>query len=635
MKFNCKHNKKFMMKKSLLLLTLLAVFFFTFQGCKKDNSEPDNNNQMTDMVIPDGFTFETTYDVEVSITMPDAINFDNLRSRFNVYTALPEEGGKLITSGSFDANGKYTGIMRIPTMLQEITVSTMAGIVTVPVQNSSFKEGGVIIDFGDDYAYYPPDSIKSTQKNTRTDVSSITYLKPDYTNTNIIGNGDFEINDFGSVYEWSNPHPVDSRWYFTTASETMLRTEYDGNYVLSTPESTYWDDYVGGASQMIEASPGDVITLSADIKSIGGTSSLYSWLYLIPVNANGNTLAYYALEYYSPSNNWTTKTITATMPAGTAKVNVLLWANDYKRNRAIYFDNVVVTGPVTDSDNDGVDDDLDDYPNDASRAFDVYYPNEDDWGSFAFEDLWPGTGDYDFNDLVVDYQFKSVLNSDNGLVEFYTDYSVRAVGASLVNGFALQLPGDPTNVSSVTGTNIAESYLNINANGTEQNQSSTVIFLFDNSFNMIGSSGSAFINTKEDVPYVIPETNQLHVTFTNPVVNAGHAPYNPFIVVDEERGVEVHLAGYVPTDLADQTKFGTWADDTDPATGKYYQSINNLPWAIDVPVSFDYPVEQVQIIDAYNYFKTWGESGGTSYTDWYENKSGYRNAANIYTPTEE
>lgn len=623
------------MKKKSLLLFALVAFIFAFQGCKKDDSEPDTNNQMEDLIIPNGFTFETTQDVEISITMPEAINFDDLRSRFNVYTALPEEGGKLITSGSFDASGKYTGIMRIPTMLEEITVSTIAGIITIPVQNSSFKEGGVIIDFGDDYGYYPPDSVDPSQKSSRLIANNINYVKSNSSGPNIIGNGDFELNDFGTINYWSDPHPVDSRWYFTTFRETMLRTEDNGNFVLSTPNTTSWNNFVGGASQMIEASPGDVITLSADIRSTGNSTRMYSWIYLIPVNANGNALAYYTNVYYYPSNSWTNKSLTATMPAGTAKVNVLLWANDYYSNSAIYFDNVVVTGPVTDSDNDGVDDDLDDYPNDATRAFDVYYPNEDDWGTFAFEDLWPGTGDYDFNDLVVDYQFKSVLNSDNGLVELFTDYSVRAVGASLVNGFALQLPGDPTNVSSVTGTNIAENYLNISANGTEQNQSSTVIFLFDNSFNMIGSSGSAFINTKEDVPYVNPDTNQLHVVFTNPAINAGHAPYNPFIVVDKDRGVEVHLAGYEPTDLADQTIFGTWADDTDPATGKYYQSINNLPWAIDVPVSFDYPVEQVQIIDAYNYFKTWGESGGTSYTDWYEDNSGYRNSANIYTPTED
>jgi LruC domain-containing protein len=325
------------------------------------------------------------------------------------------------------------------------------------------------------------------------------------------------------------------------------------------------------------------------------------------------------------------------MPSGTATCQVLVWTNDYTANAAVYVDNVVVTGPVTDADNDGVDDDLDDYPNDPDRAFNVYYPNKTDWGTLAFEDLWPGEGDYDFNDLVLDYHFKSVLNSSNQLVEFFMDYSTRAVGASLINGFALMLGGDPANINSVTGSQMTENYISLNSNGTEQNQSKTVVFLFDNAFNTIGSSGSQFVNTKEDVPYVDPDTSQLVVTYTDPVSTdiTGTAPYNPFIVVDKTRGKEVHLAGNVPTDLVDTGLFGTWADDSDPATGKYYQTANNLPWALDLPVSFDYPVEQVEILNAYNHFREWAESGGSVYDDWYEDNSGYRNDENIYTPPED
>ena len=501
------------------------------------------------------------------------------------------------------------------------------------MKTQHIKNGGVIIDFGDNYCYSPPDTIEPSKKSAKAsnfELAGRQYLS----NPNIIGNGDFETNDFGSIYYWTNNNNLDSRWYITTYREEMEWTELNGNHVISTPYSTFFNHYVGGISQMIDASQGDVITLSADIASEGNNNRLYSWLYIIPVNANNQALAYYSLEYFKPDNDWTRKTIVATMPHGTEKVNVLLWANDYSKNTAIYFDNVVVTGPVTDSDGDGVDDDLDNYPNDATRAFNVYYPNNEDWGTFAFEDLWPGTGDYDFNDLVIDYQFMSVLNSNNGLVELFTDYSVRAVGASLENGFAIEIPGEPSSVSSITGTNISEDFLNLNTNGTEANQTNSVIVFFDNAYNMIGSSGSSFINTKEDVAYVEPDTNQLHVVFSNAVINAGHAPYNPFIIVNKERSIEVHLAGYEPTDLADQSLFGTWADDSNPASGKYYQTINNLPWAIDIPKSFEYPIEQVQIIDAYNYFRIWGESGGINYTDWYENKSGYRNNSNIYSPLE-
>ena len=326
------------------------------------------------------------------------------------------------------------------------------------------------------------------------------------------------------------------------------------------------------------------------------------------------------------------------MPSGTDRVKILVWTNDYTAEAAVYIDNIVVTGPVTDSDGDGVDDDLDDYPNDPERAFDVYYPNETDWGTLVYEDLWPGTGDYDFNDMVLDYHFKSVLNSQNGLVEFFTDYSVRAVGASLHNAFGFSLGGDPANVASVTGSSILHGDLSMNANGTEQGQTETVIFMFDDAFDMIGSSGSTFINTQPGIAYVEPDTGTVHVIYQTPVSvsTTGTAPYNPFLVADlpKGRGTEIHLPGNLPTLLADQSLFGQWADDSDPATGKYYQTDGNLPWALDLPESFDYPVEQVEIIDAYNHFVEWAETAGTTFSDWYQDNAGYRNDANIYSPTE-
>jgi len=56
-----------------------------------------------------------------------------------------------------------------------------------------------------------------------------------------------------------------------------------------------------------------------------------------------------------------------------------------------------------------------------------------------------------------------------------------------------------------------------------------------------------------------------------------------------------------------------------------------LPWAINIPESFSYPFEKVPISDAYNYFGAWAQSAGLSYTDWYRNNQGYRNATKIFS----
>jgi LruC domain-containing protein len=619
-------------------LGIMLVMIFVFQSCQKGTVSPaaSTQNKMKDLTVPDGFTFKTTVNKDITIKMPFSMDFSREKSRFNIYTAAPDSGGKLITSGSFDTQGQFNGTIRIPTALDSIYVQTVAGDQFVTMNSAAgTKAGGATVDLGINYGNTPPDSLPPAQTTTKAAavMSTVPYNGGVYSamvSDNLIGNGDFETNDFGVIPYWNYPSPVDGRWYFTNYYGDKMAWDNDnGNHVILTPHHYSY----GGASQMISAKPGNLITFKCNVKSVGARNSLAAWLYIIPVDANNNPLAYYYVEDYQPSSKWKTMTVAANMPDGTAKVNILIWTWGNKSG-SLYFDNATVTGPIKDSDGDGVNDQLDDYPNDPTRAFNVYYPNQADWGTLAYEDLWPGMGDYDFNDLVLDYHFKSVLNASNKLVEFYTDYSVRAVGASLKNGFGFELGGDPSNVESVTGTKYTENYVHNNANGTEQGQTNTVVVLFDNAFSMIGSSGSAFVNTKEDVPYVQPDTNVLHVVYKNPVAvsTTGDAPYNPFLIVNGDRGKEVHLAGQKPTDLANAAYFGTQADATDPATGKYYQTASNLPWALDVPVSFAYPVETVDILNAYNHFADWAQSGGNQFTDWYMDKSGYRVRANIYTP---
>ncbi len=618
-------------KNFILAVILFLTAGMAFQSCNKAPA-PDNGSPLDNLKIPDGFKFESTRVEDITINMPSTVDFSSNRSRFNIYTAAPDDGGKFITAGSFDKNGQWSGEVRVPTALDSIYVQTVAGSVYAKLAQQTVKEGGVIINFGEDYGTTPPDTIPASTKAVPVRGGMI-YRG--LVSTNLLQNGDFEsANGFVNGNYWSDNNPVDGQWYYTGYyNQRMERYNDNGNHVLRTPMGQQ-GTYYGGASQMVSANPGDLITFSADIKSVGARNRLYAWLYLIPRRANGTPIAYYWVQYRYPTSQWVTKTISATMPAGTVKVQALFWNWDYSSSASIYYDNAVVTGPTRDTDGDGVDDDMDDYPNDPTRAFNVYYPNEQDWGTLAFEDLWPGKGDYDFNDLVLDYHFKSVLNASNQLVEFFTDYSVRAVGASLKNGFGFMLGGSPSAVASVTGTHLTENYIHNNANGTEQGQTNTVIILFDNAFRNIGSSGSTFINTKEDVPYVAPDTNELHVLYANPVsVNVtGTAPYNPFLIINGERGKEVHLAGQKPTDLVNTSYFGTYADATDPATGKYYQTENNLPWGLDLPVSFAYPKEQVDILSAYNHFGQWAESGGTDYPDWYMDKPGYRVSTNIYTP---
>jgi len=65
--------------------------------------------------------------------------------------------------------------------------------------------------------------------------------------------------------------------------------------------------------------------------------------------------------------------------------------------------------------------------------------------------------------------------------------------------------------------------------------------------------------------------------------------------------------------------------------GWYYISKNDLPWAINLPVSFTYPIEKKSILNGHIQFNNWASSNGENYKDWYQNKAGYRNNDKLYT----
>ena len=286
-----------------------------------------------------------------------------------------------------------------------------------------------------------------------------------------------------------------------------------------------------------------------------------------------------------------------------------------------------------DSDNDGIIDELDDYPNDPEAAADVFTPSELGMGSFAFEDLWPLKGDYDFNDMVIGYRYTNVLNSNNESVRFIMNFTVRAVGAGNHSGFGIELDVDPSLVSSVTGHHTGGNNTTLDAKGLEANQNKSVIIVFNDSFNfMQPAAGAKFINTDPSEASVEPYNIEVVVEFVSPIDPSliGDAPFNPFIFSSLERGKELHLAGKTPTSLADQSLFGTGSDATELGSGKSYQDANNLPWAIHIIHQFRYPTEKTRIDKGYNKFIDWGVSQGSQFKDWYGDNNGYRNTSKLY-----
>jgi len=287
---------------------------------------------------------------------------------------------------------------------------------------------------------------------------------------------------------------------------------------------------------------------------------------------------------------------------------------------AIDTQNIAPIDETSDSDNDGVDDEYDDYPDDPSMAFNNYYPSENTFGTLMFEDLWPTLGDYDFNDLIVNYNYIYITNATGEVVQIKVCYKIVATGAGQTNGFALKLPISQGLISSIEGQEIYTNDLSFNQNGTEKSQDYAVIIVTDNINQNIPKFSNVYSSRSVD-PHVINIT----INFSTPtnIGFVGLPPYDPFLIKNQNRTDEIHQINFGPTSLGNSLFLGKHDDTSNINNGIYYRTVNYLPWVLNVPAELPHPKEKIPIFNAFNHFAVWASSEGAYYSDWYKNKSGY------------
>jgi LruC domain-containing protein len=288
---------------------------------------------------------------------------------------------------------------------------------------------------------------------------------------------------------------------------------------------------------------------------------------------------------------------------------------------AIDKENIEPIDETLDSDNDGVDDEYDDYPNDDSKAFNNYYPAENIYGTLLFEDLWPTLGDYDFNDLVVYYNYIYITNASGDISQILVSYKIAATGAGQTNGFALQLPIDPMLISSISGQEIFGDGISLNNNGTETGQDKTVIIVTDNVNKNLPYFSNVYGSMNRDTHDI-----NLIINFAESVNigSIGLPPYDPFLIKNQNRKDEIHQINYGPTTLGTSRLFGKFDDTTVASNNIYYRTTNYLPWVINIPSKIPHPKERIPLFNAYSHFAVWASSNGTYFQDWYEDKENYR-----------
>ena len=239
-------------------------------------------------------------------------------------------------------------------------------------------------------------------------------------------------------------------------------------------------------------------------------------------------------------------------------------------------------------------------PYNEDEEYDLTYS-----GTLTFEDQWPSEGDYDMNDVIMEYK-STVYRKVKGNKVFKTVDRFTPVhnGGTYTCGFGYQLS------TSKPAKSITISQDSPQSARVETSQEKPVIILFDDVKDVLGQTFTI--------------TTELNDESERDIV----PPYNPFIFVnDREEGREIHMVNYPPTGKADTSLFNTASDASNPGGGVYYvarytdkDGLTLMPFGINLPrlTNFNIPTESVKIYDTYPNFINWVKSKGAKNPDWYK-----------------
>ncbi len=666
---------------SFVIILMLAGL----SSCNKDSNTPIPET-MDAMIVPDGFNYETDRTVTIKVAAFDNANQPIDKVKFDIY-AVNHNENLFLLSLITEADGLAEISRTIPSYFDSILINT--GFIGLP-SDVKIKIENNTADYSKTIAFkLKVKSVAATDpvqiKVGNTIIRTLTGFNTNGVPTNLVTPNDIVdvsfLNDVNASLPEYRPVPQYHPEYLANSNETNLILSQNADvWVTFVHEGAGYKNILGFYKYNLGSPPTNKSSIdtifvifpnTSFLNSGGGLSSgnkvkigtfkantgigwvLISDGYRNSTISAGNYILYSDPEF-NPEADITKKQHNVLL-FDAVRSKVLMGFEDVRRdqgsdqdfNDAIFYvtSNPItaienqnypkVTTTATDSDKDGIPDNMDNYPNDANKAIDNFFPSANSFATLAFEDLWPSKGDYDMNDLIIDYQFNQITDAYNKVVEISGMLILKAAGASYHNGFGFSLPISPSKVKSATGHRLKNNLISLDNNGMESSTTTATFIVFNDNFDILPYSGTlgSGVNTNPDAPFVLPDTIRINIVLNAPenTITLGNPPYNPFIFVNQDRTKEVHLPGQSPTSKANASLFGTSDDRTTIGGNKLYKTSNNLPWSLHISEGFNYPKEKIAIINAYTHFAEWAQSGGVKYPDWYKNLTGYRQSSNIYS----
>jgi LruC domain-containing protein len=636
-----------MKKFNVTLFAVLSVFLF--QRCNSVEEPQIDPSQMTieNVVVPESFDYSTTKEIEVALTVPA-----NLRNAVVSIEAISGSEYLVISKGTFDEAGYYISKVVVPAFVDTLVIRSeyigLIDAIAIPVNGKKATlDYRPLYSGSEKSADIQSSSLKSASANGFNYMGKYNSSGvPDYLITSDVIEQNL-LDDINASLPESKKVPDVHPEYIAGNTETnIVLIKKADVWVTFVHEGAGYRNSLGYYTYKVGNEPKTraeiealtVVFPNLSFSGSGGGLKSGNKVYLGQFEANTVVCWFLVADGWNGSVVTEAKGLlysqTELNPEKKTELKnhmVLLWDkarnlllmgfedinreqngcdNDF--NDAVYYATVNPVEAIkktdvqeieaaNDSDGDGINDELDYFPYDPNKAFNNFSPSAGNNGTLVFEDLWPSKGDYDFNDLVVGYNFNLIADGKNRISTIEATFDIKQIGATFKNGFAFVIPISSSAIKSIEGQQMNVGYTKLNSNGTESGVKETVVFIAENVTEFKG------------------KTIKIVIDLEKPIAKSdlGNVPFNPFIVVDGRRDREVHLPDMAPTSKG-TTLLGQKDDYSSVEFGRYYKTERNLPWALNFYTEFKTPNEKISIDKKYPKFITWANSGGTVNPDWYK-----------------
>ena len=611
------------------------------------------DDPLSSLNVSASFDYPTSRNISLELEAPQFLS----GATFSIYGKIGNQDSLLMTTGTFNNNGLFRKELTVASRMDSLLIYTnyigLIDNIRLPINSSQISFDYVQFyqrDGSSGKGVERPKRASITQKNGQVDYTFIDTFNflgvpdnlafADVIQQNLLDdiNASLPENVPGGI-------PVSNPEFLAGKETSLIITEEADVWVTFVSEGAGYRNVLGYYTHTLGNEPATVDDITEhrvifpNVSFLGSGGGLISgdrvYLGRFPANtviswflaANGwfgsgvsdGNGVYYSNPDFNPESTEATRNHMVLL-YDEARELTLLGFEDLRRdvatdddfNDAVFYaranppdaiqvGNFAEIEAANDADGDGINDELDDFPFDPDKAFNNFLPSVNSTGKLVYEDLWPSQGDYDFNDLAVDYSFNLIANGDNLVTAVDASFTIENIGGSLHNGFAFVLPIDPSLVASIEGQVINGTYETLSSNGTESGTAAneTVIIVAGDCFDLLD------------------QTINLSIDFTTALDASalGEVPFNAFLIANQDRAKEVHLPDLAPTSKAGY--LGTQDDFSDASIGRYYKTRTNLPWALNIYEGFQTPPENIPITLQYPRFINWANSGGTQDLDWY------------------